>query len=63
MMAPGYKQFKVFCVEAGMVDPDIDLIALPGGIISDDEDDANEVEQMQTRSSIWKRAWRPPMPP
>jgi hypothetical protein len=57
-LAPGYSQFKVFCTEAGMEDPEGDIIALPSGIISDDESD-DEVEKTPT-PSLWKQAWRPP---
>jgi hypothetical protein len=38
-LAPGNDQFKAFCCEAGLEEPFNDLIALPAGIISDDDDE------------------------
>ena len=37
-LAPGFTNFAAFCHEAGLDDPQQDPIALPAGIISDDED-------------------------
>ena len=43
-LAHGYKQFKVFCSEAGM-DPTIDddIVAMPTSLISDNEDNHDDV--------------------
>ena len=38
-LTPGYKQFEAFSSEAELDDPMGDPIALPSGIISDDDDD------------------------
>ena len=47
-LAPGYKQFGNFCCEADISEEtQPELIALPSGIISDDEED-DEVEQRAT---------------
>ena len=38
-LAHGYDNFEVFCQEAHLVEPGSDPIALPAGIISDDDED------------------------
>ena len=54
-MAPGYKNFEVFCYETGLLDPLPNPTALPSGVISDDEDEEPETEQADTDdSTIWQ---------
>jgi hypothetical protein len=40
-LAPGFSNFESFCVRADLVDPFMDPIALPSGIISDDDGDTS----------------------
>jgi hypothetical protein len=41
-MAPGFKQFAIFCQEAGIDKTSDDTVAMPAGIISDSDDDEEE---------------------
>ena len=41
-LAPGFESFNAFCVETGILDPVLDIIALPSGLISDDEEEDDE---------------------
>ena len=59
-LAPGYTQFEAFCCEADMVDPHQDPVALPSGIISDDEDDDHDVVEARAPSR-WQSLWERPM--
>ena len=54
-LSPGYKQFEAFCSEADLDGPMDNPIALPSGIISDDEDDGPATGQ-----PTWSRAWETP---
>ncbi|KAI2498311.1 hypothetical protein MHU86_16181 [Fragilaria crotonensis] len=63
-LAPGYRNFKAFCCEADLNEPMSDPIALPSGIISDDEDeqaDAYDVEERPSdEATPWQQTWTPP---
>ena len=41
-MAPGFKQFAIFCHEAGIDSTSDDTVAMPAGIISDSDDDEED---------------------
>jgi hypothetical protein len=45
-LAPGIKQFAIFCQEAGIDASSDDTIAMPAGIISDLDDDEEEEEEI-----------------
>jgi Reverse transcriptase (RNA-dependent DNA polymerase) len=60
-LAPGYERFNAFCCETDMIDerPD-DIIALPAGLISDDEgDDDAPIAPQPDPSPV--TAWQPPL--
>jgi hypothetical protein len=42
-MASGFEKFRAFCCEAELDESTRDVIAMPSGFVSDDEDD-DEVE-------------------
>jgi hypothetical protein len=53
-MASGYKKFKAFCCEAELDESTSELIALPSGFVSDEEDD-DEIEASEDSGiSTWK---------
>ncbi len=57
LLAHGFKQFEAFCCEAALDDPTDDPIAMPSTIISDDEDDHDEVK---AKASLpWQSTWQP----
>ena len=64
MLAPGYQNFKAFCCEADLNEPMSDPIALPSGIISDDEDEQADTYDVEERPSDeatpWQQTWTPP---
>jgi hypothetical protein len=58
-MAPGFKQFAIFCEEAGIDAMSDDTVAMPAGIISDSEtDDEDEEDQSRVRRQLSK-PWAP----
>jgi hypothetical protein len=56
-MAPGFKQFEVFCQEAGIDSMSDEAMAMPTGIISDSDDDDDE--EMSTRRKQLVHPWVP----
>ncbi|KAI2494998.1 hypothetical protein MHU86_19517 [Fragilaria crotonensis] len=56
-LAHGYPKFEAFCCEAALNDPSSDPIAMPSSIISDDEDDHEEVTTgtPQSLKPSWQR--------
>jgi hypothetical protein len=56
-LAHGYEQFGAFCCEAALDDPTDEPLAMPSTIISDDEDDHDEVEAQAPLP--WKSPWQP----
>ena len=60
-MAHGFKQFAAFCCEAGLDGYDMDPMAMPSGIISDDEESeqgTNDVDM--TDDAAQREIWTPP---
>jgi hypothetical protein len=58
-MAPGFKQFAIFCKEAGIDAMSDDTVAMPAGIISDSEtDEEDEEDQSRVRRQLSK-PWAP----
>jgi Reverse transcriptase (RNA-dependent DNA polymerase) len=56
-MASGYDKFKAFCCEAELDDTARDVIAMPSGFVSDEEDD-DEVEAIDEARLV--EAWQIP---
>jgi hypothetical protein len=54
-MAPGFKQFAIFCQEAGIDATSNETIAMPAGIISDSDDDEEEesLNDRKRRQAPW----------
>ncbi len=58
-MAPGFKQFAIFCEEAGIDAMSDDTVAIPAGIISDSEtEDEDEEDQSRVRRQL-SNPWAP----
>ncbi len=51
-----YTKFEAFCCKASLNDPSSDPIAMPSSIISDDEDNHNEV--LTATPQQWKSTWQ-----
>jgi hypothetical protein len=58
-MSPGYKQFAAFCCEAGMDDDSIEPVAMPSGIISEDEESDHVEVDLEEPPSV-EHHWQPP---
>ena len=58
-MAPGFKQFAIFCQEAGIDAMSDDTIAMPAGIISDSEEDEEEEELSRNTRMQRPNPWVP----
>ena len=60
-MAHGYEQFAVFCCEAGIDVHSSEIVAIPGGIISDDDDESDQEDELlpDTDQSSIERQWTP----
>ena len=56
-LAHGFEQFESFCCEAALDDPTDDPIAMPSTIISDDEDNHDEVKAKAPLP--WQSTWQP----
>ncbi|KAI2502103.1 hypothetical protein MHU86_12333 [Fragilaria crotonensis] len=56
-LAHGFEQFGAFCCEAALDNPSDDPIAMPSTIISDDEDDHDEVTAKAPLP--WQSTWQP----
>ena len=48
----GLREFNAFCVETGILDPVLDIITLPSGLISDDEDEDEDEDDESTVSGM-----------
>ena len=66
-LAPGYSNFEAFCCEADLTEPMSDPIALPSGIISDDDYAANSSDMDAANEPIqpipWQKTWTAPATP
>ena len=58
-MAHGYEQFAVFCCEAGIDVQSSEIVAMPSGIISDDEDESDQEDALMPDQSSIERQWTP----
>ena len=56
-LAPGFHNFEAFCCEAGREDHQRNPISLPAGIISDDEDEGNEGEDVGSPTDSASHEW------
>ncbi len=53
-LASGFEKFRAFCCEAALDDTNQEAIAMPSGLVSDDEDEREE-PAVPTRSNAWRR--------
>jgi hypothetical protein len=60
MLASGYEHFRAFCCETDMIDERLDdFIALPAGLISDNEDDDKPIAPLPSATPD-ETPWIPP---
>jgi hypothetical protein len=56
-LAPGFKQFAIFCQEAGIDASSDETVAMPAGIISDSDDDEEEEEEISNDRKRRENPW------
>ena len=61
-MASGFDKFRAFCCEAALDDTDAEVVALPSGLVSDDDEEPEE-RSVKIRSNAWRRNTDTPDPP
>ena len=58
-MAPGFKQFAIFCQEAGIDAMSDDTVAMPTGIILESGDDKEEEDEISNDRKRRENPWTP----
>ena len=61
-MASVLNKFRAFCCEAALDDTDAEVMALPSGLVSDDDEEPEE-RSVPIRSNAWRRGTDTPDPP
>jgi hypothetical protein len=61
-MASGFDKFRAFCCEAELDETTRTVIALPSGLVSDDEDDDKvETQDKAEGTNAWQSPTTPPL--